>query len=140
MSGACAGLLDTDMQLPDFHRELAEGTLLLHRPYAGSIDKAPKIPHTGIGLGRQRVAPGRDDGTRIAITGMSIVNALGQSPEEVWAKSLAMQSGIILVPPSRWDHTLFYDPRPQIPGTRPLPGRRLPELSHLPPGTGNSAP
>ncbi len=115
MSGACAGLLGTVMQLQDFHRELAEGTLLLHRPFAGSIDKAPEIPPAGIGHGRQRVAPARDDGTRIAITGISIVNALGQSPEEVWAKSLAMQSGITLVPPARWDHTLFYDPRPQIP-------------------------
>ena len=35
---------------------------------------------------------------------MSILNALGKSPEEVWAASLAMKSGITLVPPSRWDH------------------------------------
>ena len=40
---------------------------------------------------------------------------LGNSPEEVWAASLAMKSGVTLVPPSRWDHTLFYDPRPQVP-------------------------
>ena len=46
---------------------------------------------------------------------MSILNALGKSPEEVWAASLAMKSGITLVPPSRWDHALFYDPRPQVP-------------------------
>ena len=26
-----------------------------------------------------------------------------------------MKSGITLVPPSRWDHALFYDPRPQVP-------------------------
>ena len=46
---------------------------------------------------------------------MSILNALGKSPEEVWAASLAMKSGITMVPPSRWDHALFYDPRPQVP-------------------------
>ncbi len=46
---------------------------------------------------------------------MSILNALGNSPEEVWAASLAMKSGVTLVPPSRWDHALFYDPRPQVP-------------------------
>jgi acyl transferase domain-containing protein len=45
---------------------------------------------------------------------MSILNALGKSPEEVWAASLAMKSGITLVPPSRWDHERFYDPRPQV--------------------------
>ena len=26
-----------------------------------------------------------------------------------------MKSGITLVPPSRWDHKLFYDPRPFLP-------------------------
>ena len=39
----------------------------------------------------------------------------GSSPEGVWDASLAMESGITLVPPSRWDHSLFYDPRPQVP-------------------------
>jgi len=46
---------------------------------------------------------------------MSLVNALGQSPEEVWAASLAMKSGITTVPPSRWDHGLYYDPHPFVP-------------------------
>ena len=45
---------------------------------------------------------------------MSILNSLGSSPEEIWAASLAMKSGITLVPPSRWDHGLFYDPRPHV--------------------------
>ena len=61
------------------------------------------------------MAPHRDDRERVAITGMSILNALGKSPEEVWAASLAMKSGITLVPPSRWDHERFYDPRPHVP-------------------------
>ena len=46
---------------------------------------------------------------------MGILNTLGKSPEEVWASSLAMKSGITLVPPSRWDHKRFYDPRPFVP-------------------------
>ena len=46
---------------------------------------------------------------------MSILNALGKSPEEVWAASLAMKSGVTLVPSSRWNHDRFYDPRPRVP-------------------------
>ncbi|HJX32539.1 MAG TPA: nitronate monooxygenase, partial [Thermodesulfobacteriota bacterium] len=115
MSGACAGLICNVRYLQSFHRELAEGPLLLHQPVVGSIEKTPETPSSGVGCGLKRVAPHRDDRERIAITGMSILNALGQSPEEVWAASLAMKSGITLVPPSRWDHALFYDPRPQVP-------------------------
>src|SRR5512136_515131 len=62
----------------------------------------------------KRVPPHRDDHERVAITGMSLLNALGKSPEEIWAGSLAMKSGITLVPPSRWDHDVFYDPRPLV--------------------------
>ena len=102
-------------KLESFHRELAEGPLLLHQPVVGSIGKTPETPSSGVGRGPKRVAPHRDDRERVAITGMSILNALGKSPEEVWAASLAMKSGITLVPPSRWDHALFYDPRPQVP-------------------------
>ena len=115
MSGACAGLIREVQKLQSFHRELAEGPLLLHEPVVGSIEKTPETPSSGVGRGRMRVAPRRDDRERVAITGMSILNALGTSPEEVWAASLAMKSGITLVPPSRWDHALFYDPRPQVP-------------------------
>ncbi len=123
MSGACAGLIREVQKLQSFHRELAEGPLLLHQPVVGSIEKISELhprrhhgtPSSGVGRGLKRVAPHRDDHERIAITGMSILNALGKSPEEVWAASLAMKSGITLVPPSRWDHALFYDPRPHVP-------------------------
>ena len=115
MSGACAGLIVKARTLQSFHLELAEDPLVLHQPVVGSIDKTRETPSSGIGHGLKRVAPRRDDSDRIAITGMSILNALGTSPEEVWAASLAMKSGITLVPLSRWDHTLFYDPRPQVP-------------------------
>ncbi|MFZ3137987.1 MAG: SDR family oxidoreductase [Thermodesulfovibrionales bacterium] len=115
MSGSCAGLIREVQKLQSFHRELAEGPLLLHQPVVGNIEKTPETPYPGVGRGLKRVVDDRDDRDRVAITGMSILNALGNSPEEVWAASLAMKSGITLVPPSRWDHALFYDPRPQVP-------------------------
>jgi malonyl CoA-acyl carrier protein transacylase len=126
MSGACAGLISKVLELPSFHRELAEGPLLLHQPFEGSIERMSgpspgasypkKTPSSGIGHGLKQVAPHRDARERVAITGMGILNTLGESPEDVWASSLAMKSGITLVPPSRWDHKRFYDPRPFVPG------------------------
>ena len=125
MSGACAGLISKVLKLPSFHRELAEGPLLLHQPFEGSIERIPgpstvaphpiRTPSSGIGHGLKQVAPHRDAHERVAITGMGILNTLGKDPEEVWASSLAMKSGITLVPPSRWDYKRFYDPRPFVP-------------------------
>ncbi len=122
MSGACAGLISKVMTLPVFHRELAEGPILLHQPYEGSTermsDPSPgashplETPSRGIGHGLKQGAPHPDAHERVAITGMGILNTLGDSPEEVWASCLALKSGITLVPPSRWDPKLFYDPRP----------------------------
>ncbi len=108
MSGACAGLIAKVQSLRSFHRELAEGPLVLHQCFT-------ETPYSQFGHGLARLAPYKDLHERIAITGMSIVNALGKSPEEVWAASLDMQSGIKLVPASRWDHRRFYDPRPHVP-------------------------
>ncbi|MBE0603437.1 MAG: nitronate monooxygenase, partial [Deltaproteobacteria bacterium] len=102
MSGACAGLIGTVRKLESFHRELAEGPLPLHRPFAASTAKTST---PGVGRGPARLGDDRD---RVAITGMSVLNSLGTSPEEVWAASLAMKSGVTLVPSSRWDHDLFY--------------------------------
>jgi malonyl CoA-acyl carrier protein transacylase len=120
MSGACAGLISETRNLRSFHSELAEGPLLLHQPAVGDIAKPSaaeppnrETPSPGVGHG-VRVAPHNDTHERIAITGMSILNALGSSPEEIWDASLAMKSGITLVPPSRWDHSIFYDPRPLV--------------------------
>jgi len=121
MSGACAGLIGEVRNLRFFHRELAEGPLSLHHPVVGEIGTfaepsaaAPPDRETGVGSGAGILVPHQDTHERIAITGMSIVNALGTSPEEIWAASLAMKSGITLVPPSRWDHSIFYDSRPHL--------------------------
>ena len=124
MSGACGGLISKVQKLQAFHREMAEGPLLLHQPFEGEIGNIPvtspgaplhmETPIPGVGYGRKRVAPHKDGYERIAITGMSILNALGKSPEEIWAASVAMKSGITLVPPSRWDHGCYYDPRPRV--------------------------
>ena len=124
MSGACAGLISKVQNLESFHRGLAEGPLTLHEPFEEAIGSIPEPSHgapphletrsLAVGYGLKRVAPRKDGHDRIAITGMSILNALGKSPEEVWAASLALKSGITLVPASRWDHERFYDPRPRV--------------------------
>ncbi|MBE0617213.1 MAG: nitronate monooxygenase, partial [Proteobacteria bacterium] len=125
MSGACAGLIRKAQGLESFHRELAEGPLALHQPFAGSAEglsgpapsasRSKAIPSCVFGHAPRRGDPNGADRERVAITGMSLVNALGKSPEEVWDASLALKSGITLVPPSRWDHERFYDPRPYAP-------------------------
>ncbi len=44
MSGACAGLIRKVQKLQSFHRELAEGPLLLHQPVVGSIENPNSTP------------------------------------------------------------------------------------------------
>ncbi|MDY0222618.1 MAG: SDR family NAD(P)-dependent oxidoreductase [Desulfobacterium sp.] len=115
MGGACAGLIREVHDLSSFHRELAQGTLLMHQPHVNLMENTLESRTSRSGMSSRQIAPGREDRDRIAITGMSIVNTLGKSPGDVWAASLAMESGIIQVPPSRWDQARFYDPRPNSP-------------------------
>jgi malonyl CoA-acyl carrier protein transacylase len=117
MSGACAGLISKAQKLESFHHELAEGTLDLHQPFQGAREEvgpgvSPPITSPSFGVGGAHGREGVHE--RVAITGMSIVNALGKSPEETWAASLAMKSGITRIPSSWWDQERFYDPRPHI--------------------------
>ena len=117
MSGACAGLIRKAQTLESFHRELAQGALTLHQPFQGARQEIPATlsrpaSAPSVGVGRADLHHG--DPERIAITGMSIVNALGKSPEETWAASLALKSGITVIPSSWWDQERYYDPRPHI--------------------------
>jgi len=115
MSGACAGLLRDVDNLKSFHRELAQGPLFMHPPVVKTLEAPLKEPISQIKNNLNRVTPRKENRDRIAITGMSIVNTLGKSPEGVWAACLAMKSGITQVPLSRWDHSLYYDSRPHMP-------------------------
>ncbi|MFI5354550.1 MAG: SDR family NAD(P)-dependent oxidoreductase [Desulfobaccales bacterium] len=112
MSGACAGAVNRVKSAAELHQELAEGPLHLTQPEIGPVRRADVALS---GRPRRGTASRESGRERIAITGMSVVNALGNSPAEVWAASLAMKTGITLVPSDRWDYPLFYHPRPRTP-------------------------
>ncbi|MFZ2087152.1 MAG: SDR family NAD(P)-dependent oxidoreductase [Desulfobaccales bacterium] len=106
MSGAAAGAISRLTTLAELHQELAAGPLALARPHLKPME-APAVlrPARSGGNGKERVA----------VTGMALVNALGNSPREIWEASLGMQCGIIEVPPTKWDHSFYYDPDPRAP-------------------------
>ena len=124
MSGACAGTLKQPRSIEELHHELAEAPLALGLPVTGPIREtsASRPPREEVRGGEApawkspvpRPAYRQADVERIAVTGMSQVNSLGNSPEEVWAACVAMKSGIIPVPKSKWDHTIFFNPRPRV--------------------------
>lgn len=105
MSGAVAGAISRVLSVAELHEELAQGPLPLVRPHL-----APT--HAPFVIRRSRP---QEDRERVAITGMALVNALGNTPLEVWQASVARRSGIIEVPLSRWDHSQYYDPDPRAP-------------------------
>jgi malonyl CoA-acyl carrier protein transacylase len=124
MSGACAAAVNEVRTLEELHMGLAEANLPEGLPFLGPIREAAQPGVLGPATeevdasrkaGRTRPATRQPEKERIAITGMSIVNSLGNSLEEVWAASAALRTGIIEVPPSKWDHAFFYDPRPRVP-------------------------
>ena len=104
MSGADAGLIDRVVSVKDLHRELAEG--LLEPIRANCEVKSVKAPFPQ--------SQGKYSRERVAVTGMALVNSLGNNPQEIWQSALAMKSGVIQVPPSKWDHSLIYDPIPRL--------------------------
>lgn len=123
MSGACAGVLKKVRSVAELHRELSEAPLAESLPVTGPVRRLPVARPSAAEIHEAPVRKSRTpeipvhqyaNGERIAVTGMSIVNALGNSPEEVWAASLAMKCGIVPVPQSRWNHELFYHPRPRM--------------------------
>jgi hypothetical protein len=110
--------------LEELHMALAEADLAQGLPFLGPIREGAQpaiaaqaseetVASRGAARARSGARPAEKE--RIAITGMSIVNSLGNSVDEVWAASAALGTGIIEVPLSTWDHPFFYDPRPRVP-------------------------
>jgi acyl transferase domain-containing protein/NAD(P)H-dependent flavin oxidoreductase YrpB (nitropropane dioxygenase family)/NAD(P)-dependent dehydrogenase (short-subunit alcohol dehydrogenase family)/acyl carrier protein len=106
MSGAISGVVNHVLTLADFHRNLAEGPLELTLPERNERPVPTVTPRAGSST----------NGNRVAITAMALVNSLGNTPGESWEASQALKSGITRVPPSRWDHDLYYDPDPRARG------------------------
>jgi acyl transferase domain-containing protein/NAD(P)H-dependent flavin oxidoreductase YrpB (nitropropane dioxygenase family)/NAD(P)-dependent dehydrogenase (short-subunit alcohol dehydrogenase family)/acyl carrier protein len=106
MSGADAGIIDRVQTIKALHQGIAEGVVHMNIPEP-SWDRPPQI---------QRSPAARRTPERIAITGMAMVNSLGNRPPEIWAAALAMKSGIVEVPISRWDVNPFYNPDPRARG------------------------
>ncbi len=109
MSGACAGAIHKSYSVVELHRELAKGFCENGRATGERFWEKWK------GLAASGVFRSGKYEDRVAVTGRSIFNSLGNSPEAVWKANIAMKSGIGFVPPSKWDHSLYYDPHPQTP-------------------------
>jgi acyl transferase domain-containing protein/NAD(P)H-dependent flavin oxidoreductase YrpB (nitropropane dioxygenase family)/NAD(P)-dependent dehydrogenase (short-subunit alcohol dehydrogenase family)/acyl carrier protein len=106
MSGAVSGALRSTTTLAELHGELVQGPLEIRLP------EEEAVRATMISSGDRQVW-GRE---RIAITGVSLVNSLGNTLEEVWANTLALKSGLREVPAGKWNHGDFYDPTPLTAG------------------------
>ena len=102
MSGAVAGLINRVSTIGELHQELAGG------PEKKVVTKVSPSKGKAVRSG-SKTRNGRE---RVAITGMALVNSLGNTPGEIWENVLALKSGITEIPASRWDHSMFYEPRP----------------------------
>ena len=89
MSGACAGILNQPISLNELHEAVT------------GASPAPQEKATA---------------ERIAITGMSLVNALGNSPAEIWQACCELRSGIVAVPQEKWNHQRYFDAKPMLSG------------------------
>ncbi|MBU1565892.1 MAG: SDR family NAD(P)-dependent oxidoreductase [Proteobacteria bacterium] len=98
MSGAVAGMLSQVVSVADFHDGLARKE---PRPI---LQKHNHVFHDPVPI----VSPYLKKKERIAITGMAMVNALGNHPDEIWQSCVQMKSGVRSVPFSRWDHSRFF--------------------------------
>lgn len=125
MSGTCAGSLNEVRTIAQLHHELAKGSLGEGLPVTRPLgilaserarEAGVHAPHSRGFISQAEIRHDRPSfPERIAITAMSVVNSLGKNPAEVLTASLEMKSGITLVPQSRWDHNIYYDPRPRAP-------------------------
>ncbi len=125
MSGVVAGFLERAITLETLHNELVSGPKTIKMessaaghgatPYEDYSSKGATSPEpSSVHVVTSRPA-WREKRERIAITGMSVANSLGMGYGEILNASLARKSGITPVPQSRWDHTIYYDPRPRAP-------------------------
>jgi acyl transferase domain-containing protein/NAD(P)-dependent dehydrogenase (short-subunit alcohol dehydrogenase family)/acyl carrier protein len=106
MCGAISGAVKRVRTISEFHRDLAEEPMELTLPESIERPAPAAAP---------RVRP-MENGDRVAITAMSLVNSLGNSPQEIWDACLSMRSGISEVPLSKWNHDLYFDPDPRARG------------------------
>ncbi|THB77485.1 MAG: SDR family NAD(P)-dependent oxidoreductase [Desulfobulbaceae bacterium] len=91
MGGAVSGNIRHTTSLTDLHQSLFS-----------TIEQEPQLPNSHVHVSES------ESHDRIAVTGLSIANALGNSVETVWNASVSGKSGITEVPESRWDHDQFY--------------------------------
>ena len=100
MSGACAGAIHRPYSVAELHRELAKGCCENGRWVGDTVSEKPEcVTAQGNGFTASAVVPSGKDEDRVAITGMSIFNALANGPKAVWKAVTAMRSGIGPVPP-----------------------------------------
>ncbi|MDQ1239380.1 MAG: hypothetical protein QG577_1566, partial [Thermodesulfobacteriota bacterium] len=124
MSGSSAGLIQVVTNLEALHRELVAGPSTLdtnfldsHRDMVPTQEDSEQSRPSCLSLneGKVRMAgKGAPKTEPIVITAMSLVNSLGDNCNEMLSASLAKKSGIVAVPISRWDHSIYYDPRPRV--------------------------
>ena len=104
MSGSAAGGIAEVVSITELHERLAA---------LSSV--APLFPEALISgeISDTAIFSDTKKRKRIAITGMAVSNALGNSPETVWQAALEGKCGITEIPPTRWDHAKYYsaDPR-----------------------------
>lgn len=105
MSGASAGIINERYSIEKLHKSVAEASFDPIVPAIENTDFEPRL---------RKSASNRPE--RIAITGMAVVNALGNSLSEVWNAVCELKSGIIEVPQSKIDLRPFYDPNPLAKG------------------------
>ncbi len=102
MSGSVAGVLDRVISVSELHEKLASpGPRMVLRGEGDLLCSVKRVAGCG---------------NRIAVTGMAVSNALGNSPQEVWRNSHDLMSGITEVPVSRWDHKQYFHEQPGTPG------------------------
>lgn len=125
MCGACAGAIDNVKTIAKLHQEITTCNFEVgktarnlakehHQPMAWN-DRARKPHERASTIKSPKINHKAQHQERIVITGMEMVNSLGAGLDAIWKASLDGASGITRIPPHRWDHSQYYDPRPLTP-------------------------